>query len=145
MAEWREGGCFCGAVRYRVEGAPIDAAYCHCRICQRTTGAPAVPWASWPVERFSWAGPEPRTLESSAAGRRRFCGECGTQILFWTEAEPKLLDVNLVTLNRPEAVAPQYQIWTESRIPWFDTIDSLPRYLDQCIDDREHRRAQQRG
>ena len=47
--------------------------------------------------------------------------------------------MNLVTLDHPEQVAPQYHIWTDSRIPWFDTADSLPRYPDRGIDSREHR------
>jgi len=34
-----EGGCFCGAVRYSVSGPPFAAEYCHCRMCQKSTGA----------------------------------------------------------------------------------------------------------
>ena len=135
----REGGCFCGAVRYRVEGEPLDAAYCHCRMCQRTAGAPVVAWATWPRERFAWLGPEPRSLQSSAQGRRSFCGDCGTHLLFWTADAPALLDVNLATLDDPAAVRPGYHIWTASRIPWFETADTLPRYPDGGADDRTMR------
>ena len=139
MARDRTGGCFCGAVRYRVEGEPIDAGYCHCRMCQRTTGAPVVAWGSWDAAGFGWLTAEPKILPSSAQGQRRFCGACGTHILFWTAEEPEIVDVNLVTLDHPEQVAPQYHIWTDSRIPWFDTADTLPRYPDRGIDSREHR------
>ena len=48
------GGCFCGAVRYRVAGEPIDAGYCHCRMCQRSVGAPVVAWGSWHAAAFAW-------------------------------------------------------------------------------------------
>jgi hypothetical protein len=34
------GGCLCGAVRFQVTTEPLDAYYCHCRMCQRTGGAP---------------------------------------------------------------------------------------------------------
>jgi hypothetical protein len=34
------GGCLCGAVRYRLESTPVDAGYCHCQICRRSTGVP---------------------------------------------------------------------------------------------------------
>ena len=139
MARERTGGCFCGAVRYRVEGEPIDAGYCHCRMCQRTTGAPVVAWGSWDAAGFGWLTAEPMILPSSAQGQRRFCGACGTHILFWTAAEPEIVDINLVTLDHPGQVAPQYHIWTDSRIPWFDTADQLPRYRDRGIDSREHR------
>jgi hypothetical protein len=139
MVTLRSGGCFCGAVRYQVEGEPVDAGYCHCRTCQRTTGAPAVAWGSWDAARFAWLRGEPRTLPSSSAGQRRFCGACGTHLLFWTTDEPELVDVNLVTLDEPAAVAPAYHIWTAGRIVWFDTADALPRFPDAGIDSREHR------
>lgn len=37
-----EGGCLCGALRYALSGPSIDAGYCHCRFCQRASGAPVV-------------------------------------------------------------------------------------------------------
>ena len=49
-----EGGCFCGAVRYRVEGEPIQSDYCHCRMCQRAGGAPVVAWGTWSVSQVTW-------------------------------------------------------------------------------------------
>ncbi len=41
---------------------------------------------------------------------------------------PERTDINLVTLDDPVRLAPQYHIWTDSRIPWFDTADDLPRH-----------------
>jgi hypothetical protein len=137
----REGGCFCGATRYRVQGPPIDAGYCHCRMCQRSAGAPVLAWGSWPGENFQWLTAEPATFMSSTQGRRQFCAGCGTQLLFWTEAEPEIMDVNLVTLDDPAAIVPEYHTWTASRIPWFETADTLPRYPDAGRDRpglREH-------
>lgn len=148
MPDLHDGGCFCGAVRYRVEGAPLDAAYCHCRMCQRTTGAPVVAWGSWPRERFSWRGSEPRVLRSSEQAVRRFCAECGTQVLFWTAGAPALVDVNLATLDDPARIRPEYHIWTASRIPWFETADTLPRHADAGADGqlmRERGRREEHG
>ena len=133
------GGCFCGAVRYRVADEPIDAGYCHCRMCQRSVGAPVVAWGSWPEAAFAWLAAEPATLVSSTTGRRRFCGACGTQILFWTADEPALVDLNLATLDDPAAIVPTYHIWTATRIAWFETADDLPRYRDAGPDTAEHR------
>lgn len=130
MTDGLEGGCFCGALRYRVLGAPIDAGYCHCRMCQRACGAPAVAWGTWQSKRLLWLAGEARTLHSSTSGQRRFCADCGTQLLFWTADRPDRIDVNVATLDRPEAVAPQYHSWTASRIAWFDTADHLPRFAD---------------
>lgn len=126
----RGGGYFCGALRYRVRGPPIDVGYCHCRMCQRAMAAPAVPWGTWPTAGFAWLSGKPRTLSSSARGRRRFCPDCGTHLVFESLDQPGRVDVAIVTLDRPEALRPQYHSWTGSRIAWFDTTDPLPRFLD---------------
>jgi hypothetical protein len=132
-----EGGCFCGALRYRVDGPPIDAGYCHCRMCQRASGAPVLAWGHWPRDAFRWlGGGEPAVLVSSADCRRLFCGRCGTHLLFRDATDPGVVDLNLATLDDPSAVRPEYHIWTESRIPWFELADALPRYPDGAVEER---------
>lgn len=139
MPDQLEGGCFCGAVRYRVEGAPIDAGFCHCRMCQRASGAPVLAWGHWRDEAFRWLEGEPAVLHSSARGERSFCGRCGTHMLFRDPTDPGLIDINVATLDDPASVPPEYHIWTASRIPWFDTIDTLPRYPDGDSDQPQPR------
>jgi hypothetical protein len=125
-----EGGCLCGAVRYAVEGPPLDAGYCHCRLCQRSTGAPVVAWATWPEARFAWTKGTPNLFASSPQGQRWHCGTCGTQLLFARMNGPDHRDVTLASLDDPAQLAPEYHIWTTSRIAWFDIADSLPRHPD---------------
>jgi hypothetical protein len=122
-----EGGCLCGAVRYRISSAPHDAGYCHCRMCQRATGAPVVPWLTMASDGFAWTRGTPAVYRSSPGAVRLFCGTCGTQMVFRTDAEPHLLDVTLASLDDPAAVRPDHHSWTESRIDWFDTADDLSR------------------
>lgn len=123
-----EGGCFCGAVRYRVEGPPSDAGWCHCRMCQRTVGAPVVPWGTWPADRFAWLRGEPRTFASSPKGERTFCATCGTSLTFVDPSEPGSVDVTLASLDDPAAFPPEHHIWTMSRVPWLELADDLPRH-----------------
>jgi hypothetical protein len=52
MFEPLEGGCLCGRVRYRVTAAPLDGAYCHCRMCQKSSGAPLQASAEFPIGAF---------------------------------------------------------------------------------------------
>ncbi|WP_197457586.1 GFA family protein [Snodgrassella sp. CFCC 13594] len=42
-----EGGCLCGRLRYCIQGALIDAGFCHCRMCQKSSGAPMMAWATF--------------------------------------------------------------------------------------------------
>ncbi len=128
-----EGGCLCGAVRYRVEAGEIDSAYCHCRMCQRATGAPAVPWFTVDGSRFSYTSGKPRIYRSSSKAVREFCGTCGTPLVFRPDDDPRV-DVTNATLDDTAAVPPRYHIWRMSRISWFETTDSLPRYDDRGAD-----------
>ncbi len=123
-----EGGCLCGGVRYRVEGPPSQADFCHCRQCQRGAGAPVVAWGIWPAERFAWLRGEPRTFASSPNGRRSFCPACGGSLTFVDPGDPGVVEVTLASLDDPAAVAPTDHTWTESRVPWLEIADGKPRH-----------------
>jgi hypothetical protein len=123
-----EGGCLCGALRFRADERPIDAGYCHCTLCRRSTGAPVLAWVSFPVAGFSYTKGRAAIYESSARGHREFCNRCGTQICFRETDAAKTVDLNVGCLDDPSAFPPQYHIYAKDRIEWFDTGDDLPRY-----------------
>jgi hypothetical protein len=127
------GGCLCGALRYAARAEPIDAGYCHCRVCQRSSGAPVLAWASFPKGALTYTLGSPASYRSSPKAVREFCAACGTQIVFREDGATRV-DLNIGSLDQPDAIAPQYHIWTESRIPWFETADELPRYRDEGPD-----------
>jgi hypothetical protein len=127
------GGCLCGYLRYEARD-PIDAGYCHCRLCQRSSGAPVLAWASFRTTRFFFAKGEPRSYRSSSRGLREFCASCGTQIAFRGTATPTRIDVNIASLDDPASIEPQYHIWIGSRVPWLHIDDDLPRYADEGPD-----------
>jgi hypothetical protein len=121
------GGCLCGAVRYRAT-AMLRTDLCHCRMCQKASGAPVVAWLTVPGDAFSFTKGQPIAYRSSVRAVRHFCGTCGSQLIFREPENPRELDINLATLDHPEAVPPQYHIHTTSRMPWLDIHDDLPRY-----------------
>jgi hypothetical protein len=123
-----DGGCLCGRVRFRVTAAPLDTGYCHCRMCQRNSGAPTVAWATFPADRFHWIADTAAIYRSSAHARRFFCANCGSYMVFTREDCPAEVSVNTASLDDPGACPPRMHIFTESRIPWFHTADDLPRH-----------------
>jgi hypothetical protein len=128
MGEDLTGGCLCGAVRYRITAAAVEALYCHCGMCRRAHGAPVVAWLTVPLSGFVVTAGNPAAYRSSARAWRHFCGNCGTP-LTWREAEdPKFVDISIASLDHPEAAEPTLHLWAESRIAWFDTADDRPRY-----------------
>jgi hypothetical protein len=123
-----QGGCLCGAVRFSVTRPALESGYCHCRMCQLNSGAPVVAWAFFPVDAFAWIAGEAAVYHSSATGRRSFCAACGSYLVFFDEAHPAEISVNTASFDDPVAFPPQFHIFRASRIPWFETDDSLPRH-----------------
>ena len=128
MFEPLEGGCLCGAVRYRVSLPPLDSGYCHCRLCQKSSGGPVQASAEIPFAGFALIRGALKAYRSSATAVRHFCPDCGSQVTFRAAADPTYVSVNTPTLDRPEALPPRRHIWCESRIAWFETADELPRH-----------------
>lgn len=123
------GGCQCGAVRFVASGQASNVGYCHCRICQRTTGAPVTVWGDWDVQRFRFTSKQhPRVFASSTHGRRWFCEQCGASIGYMDERAPRTVEINILALDEPGLIAPAYHSWTSSRVAWFEIADSLPRH-----------------
>jgi hypothetical protein len=122
------GGCLCGAVRYRLDAAPFDAGYCHCRLCRRSSGAPVLAFATVPRALFIVTEGQPRRRESSSFGERWFCGDCGTQLAMLVEHQPEAIDFTLGSLDTPEAVRPGFHLFFAERIGWFATSDTYARH-----------------
>ena len=125
------GGCLCGAVRYRATAEPVKSSYCHCRMCQRSAGAPVLAWVSVPVSSFAYVASAPKVYRSSTKAQREFCPDCGTQLVFREDGDANL-DITTASLDDPTKWPARYHIWRMSRIAWFDTDDTLPRHEAAC-------------
>jgi hypothetical protein len=123
-----EGGCSCGAVRYEVRASLTECGYCHCRMCQMASGAPVLVFASAPFNAYVVTRGEPRKRRSSGFGERWHCADCGTPLAMRVDYEPDSIDVAVITLDEPALVAPEFHIWTESAVDWFDIDDALARF-----------------
>ena len=126
MSEY-EGGCLCGKVRFRVAAPMIDSGYCHCRMCQKNSGAPVVAWATFPAASFAWTQGRPGIYASSPSARRHFCPNCGSYMVFQRDDNPQEISVNTASFDDPAAFAPRMHIFSESRVAWLHIDDELPR------------------
>lgn len=123
-----EGGCHCGACRYRIDAARLDdVANCHCSICRRSTGGTYVTWATVPKAAFAWTAGEPRRYAATAGSTRWFCPTCGAQLALWTELAPESIDITVTTLDRADAYPPDRHIFVGSKLAWTHIDDGLPR------------------
>jgi len=124
------GGCYCGANRYEVAGAPCHITNCHCSICRRTTGAPFVAWFSVKPQEFRFTQGTPTFFRSSGKGLRSFCPICGTQLTFVDSDDPELIDATICSLDDPEQLVPEDHIFVRSRLNWVHLNDNEPHHLE---------------
>jgi hypothetical protein len=119
-----EGGCQCGDVRYRVTGAPLAVYICHCRDCQRLSGAAfsmSMPIARDRVELLQGElSAFDKAADSGRVVRMLGCARCGIKV--WNEplSAPDMLVLKPGSLDDPGWAVPVGNIWTESRMPWVD-------------------------
>ncbi len=123
-----EGGCLCGAVRYRATAAPSNSMICHCNSCRRAAGAPVVAWITVPASAFAFVLGEPSRYASSPGVERTFCARCGTPLTYVHTRRPEDVDITTASLDRPEAFPPTWHGWTEDGVPWVRFGDDLPQH-----------------
>jgi hypothetical protein len=127
-AELFEGGCLCGAVRYRSMARPPRGVICHCSICRRHSGAPALAFVHFPLAAFAWLTAEPSWYRSSRYAQRGFCAACGSTVAMREEVLSDRVQICVGSLDDPNKVHIDDHVWTSERVAWFETKDDLPRF-----------------
>ena len=123
-----EGGCVCGAIRYRVTGTPSNTMVCHCRTCRRVAASPVVAWATFPSAQFEWLQGNPSAFRSSARVRRTFCSTCGTQLTYQHDDALHSVDVATCSLDDPDLFPPTHHSWLSDDLGWVHFGDGLPTF-----------------
>ncbi|MTD45927.1 hypothetical protein GKE82_16945 [Conexibacter sp. W3-3-2] len=116
------GGCLCGAVRYTATADPAAVALCHCKDCQRQSGAPfslnvLIEDASLVIEG------DVKVYGTTGTGtgqprERKFCGDCGSPILTTLAEMPGMAAIKAGTLDDPSWLEPELELWVDRRQPW---------------------------
>lgn len=130
------GGCLCGAIRLEISMPAISTGYCHCRICQKLTGSAMSTWTAFPASAVHFPAAAPRYYSSSPIAERGFCPDCGSSLTYrLTAPRPAAyLVVFTANLDEPQNFPPAVHGGIESRMPWLEILDDLPRTT--CSDSR---------
>ena len=136
-----EGGCTCRAVRYEMTSAPLFVHCCHCRWCQRETGASFALNALIEADRVVVLQDAPEavnTPSNSGKGQKIFrCRTC--RVAVWSHyagAGDAIKFVRVGTLDNPDALPPDIHIFTSSKQPWVvlpEGTPAVPEYYDRKI------------
>lgn len=125
------GGCLCGAVRYEASGTPLFAGHCHCRDCQRATGAGHSSYLGMPRAQAKITGATrvfSVIADSGLAAVRHFCPTCGSQIFATDVATPDVLTIFAGTLDDTSLFQPETAIYIRSRPDWDLLAARLPEH-----------------
>jgi hypothetical protein len=134
-----DGGCDCRHVRYRMETAPLFVHCCHCRWCQRESGASFALNAMIEADRVTVLGAEPERVDTpSESGYGQIFARCPRcRIALWSQyagAGPLIRFVRVGTLDEPDHLPPDIHIFTASKQPWVviaPGAPAVPEYYDR--------------
>jgi len=129
MSAPRDGGCSCGAVRYRLASEPMFVHCCHCLSCQRQTGSAFVINLLIEADRVELLAGQPWPVDvprdDGSAQRIYRCPGC--QVAVYSEyGRPEVRFVRGGTLDEPSSVAPDVHIFTRSKLPWVTLPEDVP-------------------
>lgn len=131
MSGLREGGCSCGAVRYRLASDPMFVHCCHCLNCQRQTGSAFVINLLIETDRVEQFAGEPEPVDvprDDGSTQQVFrCPTCRIAV-YSHYGNPRVAFVRAGTLDRPAEITPDVHIFTRSKLPWVTLPDSVPAF-----------------
>lgn len=131
MSDPLEGGCACGAVRYRLSSEPLFVHCCHCLNCQRQTGSAFVINLLIEADRVELVGATPQPVDvprDDGSVQRIFrCPRC--QIAVFSEyGRPGVWFVRAGTLDEPAGIIPDVHIYTRSKVGWLTLPQETPSF-----------------
>jgi hypothetical protein len=131
VTDRREGGCACGAVRYRLTSEPLFIHCCHCLNCQQQTGSAFVINVLIEADRVELLAGDLKPVDvprDDGSTQRIFrCSAC--QVAIFSEyGRPEIRFVRAGTLDRPSSVEPDVHIFTKSKLPWVTLPESTPAF-----------------
>jgi hypothetical protein len=134
-----EGGCDCGRIRYRMESRPLFVHCCHCRWCQRESGASFALNAMIEADRVTDLGQAPDLVDTpSQSGSGQLVARCPScKVAVWSHyagAGPLLKFVRVGTLDDPDLLPPDIHIFTRSKQPWVvlpEGTPAVPEYYER--------------
>lgn len=129
----QEGGCTCGAIRYRLMDTPLFINACHCTHCQRSTGSAFMISLVLESSKLEFLAGETQRYDftggSGAKYDLNFCGACGTPLWGCGQGPASsIVFLRAGTLDDTSTVRPDAHIYTCSKQTWLDLPDDIPRF-----------------
>lgn len=127
------GGCLCGRIRYEAEVFLKNGYICHCTICQKSTGQPAEITVLIKPGTLKYLGEEPKYYVSSPSGKRGFCPDCGSRLVWQALKAEDDWQTNLTVgcLDNPAEARVTSHIYADTQLPWYQPCEHLPKFTEE--------------
>ena len=126
-----EGGCNCGAVHYTSTAEPVITGLCHCRACQRDSGAAHGAHIGIPKEALTLTG-ELKFWDSEADSgnivSRGFCPNCGAPVMSRNSGMPDFVFLRAGSADDPNVFSPQVVVYKKDAANWARFDPDLPAF-----------------
>jgi hypothetical protein len=134
MAKAKTGSCLCGVVEYEFLGRPFSFNHCHCRMCQKFSGAAFGSYIGIEKNAFRFVQGEEKvkSFDSSDWACRIFCSECGSSLFYYSHELPEHYFIAAGTIDGDPGIEPKRHVFVKDKISWHSIMDDLPqieRYL----------------
>jgi len=126
-----EGGCLCGAIRYRLSGQSLFVAQCCCRDCRKATGTGHTTIVGIHKSQLALTGtPKTYTNHGDSGGdvTRHFCGNCGGRLYTSGTLPGEVIMIQAGSLDEPSRIEPETVIYHKGAMPWDKFDPALPKH-----------------
>ena len=123
------GGCVCGALTYKVNGAPLRMGQCHCKHCQRSSGTGHMSLAFFKKEQVSIDGDFTEFAAKADSGNsniRAFCPTCGARVFSRNSANDSVVGITAGSADNHEWFNPQFIVYNKDKPDWDQMNASIP-------------------
>lgn len=138
----QKGQCLCGSIKYVVDKIEPKMGHCHCSMCRKFHGAAFATFGEAKTENFHWVeGQELLTTYIASNGtKRKFCGNCGSSLIFAPSNDPgEVVEFSLGTLDSEIEISPDVHIFTAHKASWYEITDGLPQYSEGRDSQKKHK------
>jgi hypothetical protein len=126
------GGCLCGRIRYEAEVFLKHGYICHCTLCQKSTGQPAELSVLIKPGTLKYLKAEPKYYATSEIGKRGFCAECGSRLV-WQATDPEqdwTTNLSIGCLDDPSVARMTCHVYADTQLPWYTLCEDLPKFTE---------------
>lgn len=122
-----EGGCHCGAIRFRTDAEPYWVGACYCVDCRKISGAPYLVFAGFKEGEVQILHGKPKKYASSEKVIRSFCENCASPFAYTYKESPDEPFIPIGVFDDPSKFELKEHIFVGQKLPWICITDDLPQ------------------